>query len=129
MTGLTSNIIDPATLWLALLLLVSIIIIAFCVRCILRLRDEIKVNQFELRGFHVKAGNIAEQLAPLTTVFPWDPRDFKFLGKPVDGIQFEKDRIVLVEFKTGKSKLTKDQRVIKKLVENHEVYFEEIRIG
>ena len=80
-------------------------------------------------SFHVKAGNIAEQLAPLTTAFPWDPGDFKFLGKPIDGIQFEKDRIILVEFKTGQSKLTKDQRAIKKLVENHEVYFAEIRIG
>jgi predicted Holliday junction resolvase-like endonuclease len=77
----------------------------------------------------VKVGNIAEQMAPFSSAFPWDPEGFKFLGKPIDGIQFENDRIILVEFKTGKSQLSKDQRRIKNLVANREVYFEEVRFG
>ena len=68
-------------------------------------------------------------IPPFSSAFPWDPEGFKFLGKPIDGIQFENDRIILVEFKTGKSQLSKDQRRIKNLVSNREVYFEEVRFG
>lgn len=123
------HVITPATLLLLLLLIGSLFAMSLCIRHIRRLRDEIKTQESSLRGFHVKAGNIAEQLAPLTGAFPWNPEGFKFLGKPIDGIQFEEDRIILVEFKTGQSKLSRNQRLIKRLVESREVYFEEVRIG
>ena len=105
------------------------VIVMLCTRWIILLRSAIKSQGSALQSFHVKAGNIAEQMAPFSSVFPWNPEGFKFLGKPIDGIQFEEDRIILVEFKTGKSQLSKDQRKIRDLVKNQAVYFEEIRLG
>ena len=65
---------------------------------------------------------------PLLKTYPWNPNGFKFLGNPIDGIQFENDRIVLVEFKTASSKLSKTQREIKNLVASNKVEFREIRM-
>ena len=30
----------------------------------------------------------------------------RFLGAPIDGVQFEDDRVILVEFKSGRSRLS-----------------------
>ena len=75
-------------------------------------------------------GLIAEQFAPFTKKFDeldWDPQEFKFLGRPVDGVQFQDDEVIIVEFKTGSSQLTQRQRAIKKLIDEGKVRFEEIR--
>ena len=76
------------------------------------------------------SGLIAEQFAPFTRrleEFGWDPQEFKFLGRPVDGVQFQDDEVIIVEFKTGGSQMTPRQRQIKKLVSEGKVRFEEIR--
>ena len=83
-----------------------------------------------LRGDRVVRGLISEQFAPFTETFKklgWDPQEFKFLGRPVDGIQFQEDEIVIVEFKTGRSQLSDTQKRVKRLVEQCKVRFEEIR--
>ena len=77
----------------------------------------------------VKYGLLTEQFLPLVDAYPWDPTKFRFLGSPIDGIQFEEDRIILVEFKSGKSQLSSLQRKIRDLVESGEVEFEVIRAG
>ena len=82
------------------------------------------------RGDRVVRGLISEQFAPFTETFKklgWDPQEFKFLGRPVDGIQFQEDEIVIVEFKTGRSQLSDPQKRVKRLVEQGKVRFEEIR--
>ena len=82
------------------------------------------------RGDRVVRGLISEQFAPFTEKFKklgWDPQEFKFLGRPVDRIQFQEDEIVIVEFKTGRSQLSDPQRRVKRLVEQGKVRFEEIR--
>lgn len=56
---------------------------------------------------------------------PYDPQHFRFLGSPVDGVQFEEDCVVIVEFKTNKSRLSEKQKRIKQLVEDGHVYWEE----
>jgi predicted Holliday junction resolvase-like endonuclease len=83
-----------------------------------------------LQGARVDRGLIAEQFAPFTKKFDelgWDPQEFKFLGRPVDGVQFQDDEVIIVEFKTGASQLTSRQRNIKKLIAEGKVRFEEIR--
>ena len=83
-----------------------------------------------LQGARVDRGLIAEQFAPFTKKFDelgWDPQEFKFLGRPVDGVQFQDDEVIIVEFKTGESQLTSRQRNIKKLIAEGKVRFEEIR--
>ena len=82
------------------------------------------------RGASVVGGLIAEQFAPFTEAFTelgWDPQEFKFLGRPVDGVQFQEDEIIIVEFKTGNSPLSQKQRHIKELVEGGKVSFKEVR--
>jgi predicted Holliday junction resolvase-like endonuclease len=126
---LSSELTTSGGLILILLVLALVCIIVLCVIRIRVLQAKLVSHKSSLQSFHVKVGNIAEQMAPFSSAFPWDPEGFKFLGKPIDGIQFENDRIILVEFKTGKSQLSKDQRRIKNLVANREVYFEEVRFG
>jgi predicted Holliday junction resolvase-like endonuclease len=75
-------------------------------------------------------GLIAEQFAPFTKKFDqlgWDPQEFKFLGRPVDGVQFQDDEILIVEFKTGSSQLTPRQKHIRQLVTEGKVSFKEVR--
>ena len=83
-----------------------------------------------LQGARVDRGLIAEQFAPFTKKFDelgWDPQEFKFLGRPVDGVQFQDDEVIIVEFKTGSAQMTPKQRNIKKLIAEGKVRFEEIR--
>ena len=83
-----------------------------------------------LQGARVDRGLIAEQFAPFTKKFDelgWDPQEFKFLGRPVDGVQFQDDEVIIVEFKTGSAQMTPRQRNIKKLIAEGKVRFEEIR--
>ena len=72
---------------------------------------------------------VTEQFLPLVESYPWDSKHFRFLGSPIDGIQFEEDRIILVEFKSSFSQMSGRQRKIKNLVEQGKVEFELIRAG
>ena len=80
------------------------------------------------RGDAVKRGFTTEQWLPLTESYPWDPRNFRFLGAPIDGVQFEDDRVVLVEFKSGRSRLSDRQIRIRELVQSGKVEFREVRV-
>ena len=80
------------------------------------------------QSLSTRYGKMTEQFMPFLKDYPYDGRNFRFLGSPVDGIQFEDDRIVLVEFKTGDSRLSEKQNRIKELVKKGRVFFEEIRI-
>jgi predicted Holliday junction resolvase-like endonuclease len=82
----------------------------------------------KIRSMSTKHGMMAEQFLPYYKDFPGDPQKFKFLGAPVDGILFEEDKIVIIEFKTGKSQLSATQRKIRKLTKEGKVYFKEIRM-
>ncbi len=52
----------------------------------------------------------------------------RFLGAPIDGVQFEDDRVVLVEFKSGPSRLSDRQLRIRELVRSGKVEFREVRV-
>ena len=93
-------------------------------------RQKLRDAARRLQGARVDSGLIAEQFATFTKRFEefgWDPQEFKFLGRPVDGVQFQDDEVIIVEFKTGGSQMTPRQRQIKKLVSEGKVRFEEIR--
>ena len=93
-------------------------------------RRELRDAASLLQGARVDRGLIAEQFAPFTRRFDdlgWDPQEFKFLGRPVDGVQFQDDEVIIVEFKTGDSQMTTRQRQIKRMVAEGKVRFEEIR--
>jgi predicted Holliday junction resolvase-like endonuclease len=77
-------------------------------------------------------GKISEQMAPYLPEFPFAPADARFIGNPVDFVVFdgytkakdEKDNavsVVLVEVKKGKGKLSREESLIKKAVEEGRV--------
>lgn len=77
-------------------------------------------------------GKISEQLAPYLPGFPYAPSDARFIGSPIDFVVFDgysnatEDtgapvRVVLVEIKRGKGKLTRGELLIKKAVEDGRV--------
>jgi predicted Holliday junction resolvase-like endonuclease len=91
------------------------------------LGDRLSNLEFQNRSQSVTYGKITEQWFPLMEEYPYDPQGFRFLGSPIDGVQFEDDRIVFVEFKANTSRLAPNQRRVRELVEAGEVYFEEFR--
>jgi len=77
-------------------------------------------------------GRISEQMAPLLPEFPFSPADARFIGSPIDFVVFDgytkvKDEkgdaisVVLVEVKKGKGKLSREETLIKKAVEEGRV--------
>jgi predicted Holliday junction resolvase-like endonuclease len=82
-------------------------------------------------------GRISEQMAPLLPEFPYAPADARFIGNPIDVVVFDgytdaKDGpgtvidIVLVEVKKGKGRLTREELLIKKAVEEGRVSWKTI---
>lgn len=81
------------------------------------------------RSQSVRYGRLTEQFMPFLESYPYNSNDFRFLGTPIDGVQFTEDAIVLVEFKAAGSQLSSRQRAIRKMVEEGAVRFEIHRIS
>lgn len=79
------------------------------------------------------SGQVHEQLLPYLPDFPFDPKDVRFLGAPVDLVVFDGlnagklERIVFVEVKTGTSQLSTRERQVRDMVQARGVSWEEIR--
>lgn len=93
-----------------------------------RLKDELEDLSFKKQSLSSKYGKMTEQFLPFLEGYPYNPQNFRFIGTPIDGIQFEDDKIVFIEFKTSNSRLTEKQERIVRLVEDGKVEFEEFRI-
>lgn len=86
------------------------------------------------RSRAVLGGQMIEQVAPYLPGFPCNPSDARFIGKPVDFIAFsglsEKntvDEVILIEVKTGDSKLSGREKEIKNAVKNGRVRYVEYK--
>ncbi len=94
-------------------------------------RDAVK------RSRSVLAGRSGEQLAPLLPEFAerFDASEARFLGAPIDYVVFDGigsgvlREVVLVEVKTGRSKLTPNEREVELAVREGRVRFELMRLG
>ena len=93
----------------ALLALALILMIWLYSRALGRLRG----LRFDKQSILTKHGKAIEQFIPFLSNYPYSKENFRFIGTPVDGIQFEDDRLVFVEFKTGQSRLSARQKKIK----------------
>jgi predicted Holliday junction resolvase-like endonuclease len=82
-------------------------------------------------------GRISEQMAPLLPEFPFSPADARFIGNPIDFVVFDgytkvKDEkgdaisVVLVEVKKGKGKLSREETLIKRAVEEGRISWKTI---
>jgi len=71
---------------------------------------------------HERIGKLtSQQYHAFMKQYPYDPENFRYIGDPVDGIQFEEDKILFVWFKTRKTIRTPEQDHIKNLLENGNV--------
>ncbi|MFH1588323.1 MAG: Holliday junction resolvase-like protein [Candidatus Diapherotrites archaeon] len=114
-------------LLIALLLVLAIALIYFYFHSSKLEQKLIELNSRKISQ-SVKYGQLTEQWIPFTKDFPFNPADFKFLGKPIDGIVFDENEIVFCEFKTNKSMLNESQKRIKSLVKEKKVNWMEYRI-
>ncbi|MFH1409347.1 MAG: Holliday junction resolvase-like protein [Nanoarchaeota archaeon] len=89
-----------------------------------QLRDALHGKQ----SLSVKYGKMAEQFMTFLDKYPYDRQQFRFLGSPIDGVQFTDQEVIFIEFKVGTSKLSSSQRKIKALIDEKKVRFEEIRL-
>ena len=80
-------------------------------------------------------GYAVENLLPfIPSQFPWHPKDARFMGAPIDYLIFDGmsdgdlRKIVLVEVKAGKAKVTRRQQQIKDAVEAGKVEFALVQV-
>lgn len=115
--------------------LLAIILVCIVFFKFLKARNEVayykEKHEKELhfrKSSEVRLGKIGENLAPFLKDWPWDPNRFRFLGNPVDGIQFNNHEIIFVEIKTGGAKLSRSQRLFRNLVRDKKVSFVTFKI-
>lgn len=79
----------------------------------------------------VRLGQISEHFAPLLKDFPYDSKNVRFLGSPIDFVvfEFEQEKIVFIEFKTGNSKESSRQRTVRKIIESGNVEYKLITVN
>ncbi len=88
------------------------------------------------RSRSVLAGKAGEQMAPLVPAFSdrFDPAEARFLGAPIDYVVFdglgrgELREVVLVEVKTGASRLSASEREVERAIAEGRVRFETLRL-
>ena len=86
-------------------------------------------------SIHTDRREIAPLLLPYFPDFPFNPKDARFLGSPIDLIVFDGldagqiEQIVLVEVKTGGSSLSKRERQIRDVILQGKISWQELRVG
>jgi predicted Holliday junction resolvase-like endonuclease len=86
------------------------------------------------RSQAVTAGKVHEQLIPYLPAFPYNPKDVRFLGSPVDLVVFDGlaegrvRRVVFLEVKTGSAGLTARERCVRNVIRAREVEWAEVRV-
>jgi predicted Holliday junction resolvase-like endonuclease len=93
-----------------------------------------KIRQDSVRQSQaVIAGKVYEQLVPHLPGFPFNPKDVRFLGSPVDLVVFDGldrgilERVVFVEIKTGQAGLSPRERQLRDVVRRGGVQWIELR--
>lgn len=87
------------------------------------------------RSQAVTLGKVHEQLIPYLPAFPYNPKDVRFLGSPIDLVVFDGladgrvRRVVFLEVKTGNSDLTSRERCVRDVIQAREVEWAELRVA
>jgi len=81
---------------------------------------------------HTTRGQILEKWCPFLE-HPqieehWKPKDWSFLGNPIDYIVWDEKGIVFLDVKSGNASLSKKQRMIRDLIREGKVEWREIRL-
>lgn len=97
-------------------------------KTIKELRRSLDLLLSQKKSSEVRLGQISEQLAPFIKGFGYDPKKAHFLGNPIDYVIFDDNKVVFMEVKSGKARLTKGQKDIKDMIDAGKVAFETMRI-
>ncbi len=108
--------------------IILFVLLIFAILHIFSLNEQISEILFSKRSQSVKYGQLTEQWIPFSKEFPFNSQNFRFIGKPIDGIVFDDEKIVFIELKTNKSNLSDVQKRVKKLVEEKKVEWFELKI-
>jgi Endonuclease related to archaeal Holliday junction resolvase len=99
-----------------------------------RYTSSIRVDAVQ-RSQAVTVGKVQEQLVPYLPGFPYNPKDVRFLGSPVDLVVFDGlaegrlRRVVFLEVKTGSSALSARQCWVREVIQAREVEWVELRVA
>ena len=115
-------------LFLIGVIIVLLIVLFLFYKSLVSLKNEVDDLRFSKKSQSVKYGQLTEQWIPFSDKYPYNSQNFRFIGKPIDGISFEDDKIVFVEFKTNTSRLSNSQRKVKDLVDNKKVEWLKLKI-
>ncbi len=113
------------------LFIVIIVLLLLCKKASARAKDlefQLKDVISRKQSLSTKYGKMTEQFLPFLESYPYDKQNFRFIGTPIDGIQFENDKIIFIEFKTANSQLTIKQKEIRNIVNKGRIEFKEFRI-
>ncbi len=128
---MASETVIVALAWALAVLLLLAVVLAFAVArlraAISRLGVELATLRSQKQSQATRHGQTLEQFAPLVN-WPWDGKQFRFLGSPIDGVQFNDDEVVFVEIKSGRSTLNAKQRQVRDLVQAGRVSWREVRL-
>ena len=105
--------------------------------------EEAKLHKGRAASAHTTRGQLLEKWAPFVSAAgidpAWKPKDWHFLGAPIDYAVFHwfsqkkknaaEGKIVLLDVKSGKATLSTKQRRIKELIELGKVEWREIRLS
>lgn len=94
-------------------------------------REKNRTLLSQKKSSETRLGQISEHLVPFLDGCNHDPKSLHFMGNPIDYISFDFDegKIVLIEVKSGNSKPSKRQKIIKNIIKTGRIFYEEIRIN
>lgn len=94
-------------------------------------REKNRALLSQKKSSETRLGQISEHLVPFLENCKHEPKNMHFMGNPIDYIvfDFEEPKIVFLEVKSGNSKPSKRQKLVKNCVKTGRVFYEEIRIN
>lgn len=92
-------------------------------------KEDLREARSRKRSQATRYGQLTEQFAPFLHDWPFDPERFRFLGSPVDGVQFTDGAVYLVEVKAGGSRRSNEQDRVLEHVREGRVGWLEVRVG
>jgi predicted Holliday junction resolvase-like endonuclease len=122
--------VDPflvVSLGLVLAVLALVVTVRMFNDKVVSLREELRgvtASRAALASTHER---VTAQWAPVLSGYPHDPRGFRFVGSPIDGVQFAEDRVVFVAFTSDG--LTPTQERVRDLVRSGKVEWLEVYVG
>ena len=113
---------------LGIVVAILAVFLFFLLTAFFSMRENYNQLLFSKQSQSEKYGQFTEQWLPFSSKFPYNSQNFRFIGKPIDGISFEDDKVVFVEFKTNKSQLSDSQKNVRELVDKKKVEWLEFRV-